>query len=253
MRLAVFSDIHGNCFALDALLADLQTRAIDQLVCLGDAIQGGAQPAETAARLRSLQCPIVMGNADAWLLSGQETGGEATSKQQAAVRSWSLAQLSEEDRTFIQNFRPTVELELSGAKMLFFHGSPSSFDDILLPDTSEEEFQRLLGSQRVALLAGGHTHTQQIRRINDAWFINPGSVGLAYNLMANRLRLEAQFQTDAWAEYAIVTAEEHDLRVEFMRVPYDLEQFLAVLAASGRPFADEFAASYRRKGHVANP
>src|SRR5690349_17179247 len=82
MRIAVISDIHGNCLALDAVLADLQRDGVDWIVCLGDAIQGGAQPAETVARLRDLGCPIVMGNADAWLLTGEETGAEGPPSEQ---------------------------------------------------------------------------------------------------------------------------------------------------------------------------
>ena len=50
MRLAVLSDIHGNVHALDSVLADLEKHPADALVCLGDAIQGGAQPAETFTR-----------------------------------------------------------------------------------------------------------------------------------------------------------------------------------------------------------
>ena len=74
MRIAVFSDIHGNGLALEAVLADIQAKAPDRLVCLGDAIQGGPQPAQVVRRLRELQCPVVMGNADAWLLTGEGTG-----------------------------------------------------------------------------------------------------------------------------------------------------------------------------------
>src|SRR5579864_5478142 len=110
MRLAVISDIHGECYALDQVLQDIKQQGIEQIVCLGDALQGGSQPAETLARLRELNCPVVMGNADAWLITGQETSaGEETSKQQRAVRAWSLAQLSESDITFVQQFRPTIE------------------------------------------------------------------------------------------------------------------------------------------------
>ena len=46
-RIAVISDIHGNAVALDAVLADIERAGVDQIVCLGDAIQGGAQPAQT--------------------------------------------------------------------------------------------------------------------------------------------------------------------------------------------------------------
>lgn len=98
MHLAIISNIHGNCFAFDRVLKDIRQQGIEHMVCLGDTLQGGAQPAETLARLRELHCPVVMGNADAWLMTGQQTSpGEHTSEQQHAVRAWSLAQLSEND------------------------------------------------------------------------------------------------------------------------------------------------------------
>src|SRR5437016_4377885 len=202
MRIAVLSDIHGNCLALDAALEDIRQRGITQLVCLGDAIQGGVQPAETVQRLRALACPIVMGNADAWLLTAEETSPhEQVSERQLAVRAWSLTQLSEEDKAFIAQFQPTIEIPLeAGKKMLCFHGSPTSFDDILLPDTPEEEFQRLLAGFDADLLTGGHTHTQQWRRLGEAsWYFNPGSVGLSYDW--RQIGTET-FYADPWVCYA---------------------------------------------------
>lgn len=38
MQLAVISDIHGNCFALDHVLEDIRQQGIERFVCLGDAI-----------------------------------------------------------------------------------------------------------------------------------------------------------------------------------------------------------------------
>ena len=52
MRILIFSDIHGNAVGLDAMLADIEGETFDQMVCLGDAIQGGPQPAEVVARLQ---------------------------------------------------------------------------------------------------------------------------------------------------------------------------------------------------------
>jgi predicted phosphodiesterase len=60
MRIAVLSDVHANCLALETVLADISTAGVDQIVCNGDMIQGGAQPAETVQRLRALKCPVVM-------------------------------------------------------------------------------------------------------------------------------------------------------------------------------------------------
>jgi predicted phosphodiesterase len=246
MRIAVFSDIHGNDVAFEAMLGDAQRAAIDQYLCLGDAIQGGPQPAEVAGRLRVLGCSVVMGNADAWLLSGQETGNEAMAperlRKMEAIRQWSLAQLSAADRDWIAAFRPTVELHLdAGRSLLGFHGSPASFDDLLFPTTSEAEFRQSLGAYAPRLMAGGHVHLPFVRRLDDTFFFNPGSVGFAYS----HEQTEDSFRADAWAEYAVLTVDAGRLALEFRRVPFYVAALRAVLERSGRPYAAEAAAQYR--------
>src|SRR6266545_7690778 len=138
MRVAVISDMHGNDFACESVEADIQSQRVDQIVCLGDAIQGGPQPAEVVERLRRLNCPVVMGNADAWLISGVETADEGIPperlKKMGEIRNWSLSHLTEDDVDFIASFQPTVTLHLEdGIDLLCFHGSPTSFDDVILP------------------------------------------------------------------------------------------------------------------------
>ena len=244
MHLAVISDIHGNCFALDQVLADMQRLGIEQVVCLGDAIQGGAQPAQTIERLRELSCPIVMGNADAWLLTDQETfSQEQVTEQQLAVKTWSLAQLSEDDRAFILQFQPTIEIRLEAEqKLLCFHGSPHSFDDIILPNTSEEALKGFLGGFDATLLAGGHTHTQQLRRFGDDCYFNPGSVGLAYHWQV----LGEKFQVAPMTEYAIVASEGESMGITFRHIPLDVDELVHILHSSGRPFAEQAIAMYRK-------
>src|SRR5262245_39923488 len=243
MRIVVFSDIHGNCVALDAVLADLRQHPADSMVCLGDAIQGGPQPAEVVARLRELACPVVMGNADAWLLSGQNTSPtEAITERQAAVRAWSLARLTQEDQDFIAGFQPTVVLDLGeGRSLLCFHGSPSSFDDIILPETPHEEATRLLIVPGADILTGGHTHTQQVRRLGAGFFFNPGSVGFAYS----HHQPEGAFRADPWAEYAVLTVEAGNISLEFRRIPFDVEAVIGSYQAGGRPDSAVAVAQYR--------
>jgi predicted phosphodiesterase len=67
MRTALIADIHANLVSFDAVLADIDRARMDQIVCLGDVAATGPQPRETLARLRRLGCPVVLGNADAWL------------------------------------------------------------------------------------------------------------------------------------------------------------------------------------------
>src|SRR5438034_10268202 len=103
MRIAVISDMHGNDLAFEIVGADIQNQNVDQIVCLGDAVQSGQQPAAIVQRLRRLNCPVVMGNADAWLISGVETADEGIPperlKKMEYIRLWSLSQLAEDDRT----------------------------------------------------------------------------------------------------------------------------------------------------------
>lgn len=242
MRVAILSDIHGNCFALDKALTDLRGQGISRIVCLGDAVQGGPQPAQVVARLQELGCPVVMGNADAWLLSGIATSTvEEVTERQVKTREWSLSQLSDGDRGYIQSFQPTVEVPLgSGRSLLCFHGSPYSFDDIILPETPEEEFHRFLDAFRPAIMTGGHTHMQQIRRLDDTFFFNPGSIGLAFN----RHQPGEGFKADAWAEYAILSCEGETLSLEFRRVPFDPNEYIHIILSSDIPYAEDVAARY---------
>jgi predicted phosphodiesterase len=247
MRVAVISDMHGNDLGFEAVEADIQNQRIDQIVCLGDAVQGGPQPAEVVQRLRRLNCPVVMGNADAWLISGEETGDEGIPperlKKMGDVRNWSLTQLTEEDRAFITNFQPTVTLRLENTlDLLGFHGSPTSFDDVILPAAPEEEFQKFLGPYAGRILSGGHTHAQQIRRLGDYFFFNPGSVGFAYS----HHQPDDDFHADPWAEYAILTVENGQASLEFRRVPFDAKEMIRIYRESGRPFAEEAILQYQR-------
>jgi predicted phosphodiesterase len=248
MKIVVISDIHGNAFALDKVLADLQDEAYDYIVCLGDAIQGGPQPAETVALLRQIGCPIVMGNADAWLLTGVETGEPITGERKIkldAIRDWSLSRLSETDRSFIAGFQSTVEIPLDdGRSLLCFHGSPNSFDEIILPTTPELGFHALLSPYLPHLMTGGHTHMQHVRRIgaSDSFFFNPGSVGIAYT----HQQADKDFRADPWAEYAMLSARNGRVTLEFRRVPYDVAALLDIYRASGRPYLEDAVSQYRK-------
>src|SRR5919198_5329996 len=239
MRLALISDIHGNDVAFEAVVADLDRLEPDVVVSLGDVAQGGAEPAQTLERLRALGARTVMGNSDAFLLAVPVDSPEPLTERQLEVREWTLGQLDDGHVSYLRSFEPTVELTLGPHRVLCFHGSPESYDDILLPEWEKAQLTPW-ESRDADLLAGGHTHTQWTRRIGDALFVNPGSVGLAYD----RHVPDADLRLAPAAEYALVFVDELGLSVELRRVPYSLARLREAVSGSGRPYADEFAAEW---------
>src|SRR5712692_6784250 len=195
------------------------------MVCLGDAIQGGAQPAETLSRLRELRVPTVMGNADYWLLTGEITSaGEPVSDVQREVRAWSLSKLKGEDLDFITRFKSIITLPLGDGSLVCFHGSPASFDDKIWPTTSEDEFQKMISGYADSILCGGHTHLQHLRRFKDSFYFNPGSVGLSYD----HSQTGEEIHVDSWAEYAIISSDKRCSGVEFRRVPFNAKEWIRI-------------------------
>jgi predicted phosphodiesterase len=223
------------------VLSDLELNPVDQVVCLGDALQGGCQPAEVVALLQQLACPIVLGNADAFVLDA-DAGAEVPTERQLNVRDWTRERLGPQGLSFIETYQPTITLSLGdGRELLAFHGSPSSYDDIILPPLEEDEFRGLLGPARADVLAGGHVHLQWLRRYGTSTFVNPGSVGLSYD----HVQPDDDLRVDAFAAYARAETGDGRLEIAFRRVPFDSDAVVSAIAASGIPHADSVAAQWK--------
>ena len=235
--LALLSDQHGNDVAFRAALDDVERLGVEEIVCLGDVVQGGTEPAQTLDRLATLGCETVLGNADAFLLEVPVDSPEPVTERQLEVREWTLSQLDPSHLEQIRSFAPVVRRELDGVSLLFFHGSPRSYDDVLLPELGGEVLEPFLGHD-AALVAGGHTHLQWTRRIGDALYANPGSVGISYDRHADPAVLRPL------AEWALVTVADGAVAVEFRQVPYAVEEVAGAAERSGRPYADEWAAQW---------
>ncbi len=178
-RVALIADIHGNAVALEAVLADIERRDVDEIVCLGDVAAGGPQPREALRRLRALGCPVVRGNADDWLLGETPADGDEDGHRLRAIVDWARAQLGDADLAYLESFAPTVALDLDASRrLLCFHGSPRASSDRLLATTPEHELARLFAGIEAEVFAGGHTHLQLARRFGTSLLVNPGSVGL---------------------------------------------------------------------------
>lgn len=241
MKIGLISDIHGNGVALDACLDDLKLHEVDETICLGDALQGGCQPVHVMNRLQELGLRIVQGNADQFLLDANVEKAPASALE---VRDWTREQLADRGSKFIESFQPTIEVELDGGQtLLCYHGSPQSYDDVILPETSQEELAQLLKEHDANAYAGGHTHLQWFRRTPKAIVLNPGSVGVSYSRYLN----PETFYIYPVAEYAILHQAGDDLGVEFCRVPFSVDKLEAAAKTSGRPHSEREGSQYRPK------
>jgi predicted phosphodiesterase len=237
VRTALVSDLHGNAIALETVAADLERTGVDQVVCLGDAIQGGPEPERTLALLRELGWPVVLGNADAFLVDpGTAAGsGEPVTEAQLAVRAWSVERLGLEGLAWLEALPPTLERALGdGRTLLACHGSPGSYDDLIFPYTPEQEFRALLDGVDADVVAGGHTHLQFVRRLGATLFVNPGSAGLSYDHEQDA----DDFRLDPWAAYAVLTTGDGAFSLDFRRVPLTVEAVAQAYAAAGHPDAE---------------
>ena len=246
MRIALISDIHGHATGLDAVLNDIAGQAVDTIVCLGDVATIGPQPREVVSRLRRLGCPVVMGNHDAALLNPAAAEDYHIAPVLWPSLEWCARQLGPEDMAYLKSFRPTIELSLgANTSLLCFHGSPRSPIELVLATTPAAELEIYFAGQPAAVLAGGHSHIQMLRQHLGQLVVNPGSVGHPFLRPASPGITPTLMR---WAEYAIVQCVDECLSVELRRVPFDIDAFFAVVAASSLPIKDMLLQQYAPQG-----
>jgi predicted phosphodiesterase len=216
-KLAVISDIHGNRWALEAVLRDIRERGIMEIANLGDCLYGPLDPAGTADILMSLDIPTVRGNEDRIIVEGSEESPTLSFVRQA---------LRQEQLDWLGALPLTMELD---DDILMFHGTPVDDAAYLLWRVEEsgallregaEVSVDLEGTERRLVLCG-HDHLQRTMRLeDDTLVVNPGSVGLpAYH--DDRPHPHAMESGSPHARYAIIERVEGDWDVERMTIPYD--------------------------------
>ena len=242
MRLGLIADIHGNVFALDAVLQELRREELDEILCLGD-VAVGPRPAETLARVRDLGCPVALGNWDSYFLNGFPEQPNDVGRRLVEMGEWWAKQLSDSDREYIGTFVDSIERPLgNGTRLLAFHGSPRSFEDFIFATTSDEELEEMLDGEHAPLMTGGHTHFAMVRRYQGTLLVNPGSVGLPFVDMAPVMRI------NPWAEYGILEVEDGRMSVDLRRTQFDVEALLDSIRRSGMPHAEWWASLWMTDG-----
>lgn len=238
MRIAVFSDVHGNLPALEAVLEEIERLAPDRILCLGDLVGYGAEPAACIRTVRAAADVVILGNHDRDTLSAQAAPG--THSLARLTQAWTREQLTPEDLFYLESL-PHRVLEPCG--LVAVHGCylndvhvTGYVTSTMLPDNLEAVAARE-GWPRVALC--GHTHTPLCGWLLGSDCLEPKIRGRltwparARAVLVNPGAVGQPRDGDPRAAFALLDLARRS--VEIHRVPYDVDRAVAALRHAGLP------------------
>jgi len=222
MRLAVLADIHGNLPALEAVLADLQQFPVHGILVAGDMV-AGPNPVEVMQRLQQLNCWMVRGNNENYLLrfdSGDAPECWYTSRQWAFIR-WNYEQTDKDTLETIRALPEQRVISLPGKDPIrVVHGSPRDSNEHLYPAYDDSLLKIALEDTSEPVLVCGHTHIPWQERRDGCLIFNPGAVSFPLN-------------GEKGAQYVILDWQDGKWEVEFRSVDYELDLVQKAFAKSG--------------------
>lgn len=257
MRIALFSDIHANLPALEAVLADMDNQNLDAVYCLGDLVGYATWPNEVVAEIRKRKIPAIAGNYDegVGLASpncgcAYKTDTEKDLGQQSIDYTNSI--VTEQTRQYLRmlprHYRLTFmddSREENKIELLMVHGSPRKINEYLFEDRPEKSFLRLFEEANADIMFFGHTHKPYHRAMPYAQngqsryrhAINIGSVGKPKDGDPRSCYVIVELTPDS------KLTDADSIKVDFIRVAYDVEK--AAQAVEASPLPSEFAQMLR--------
>jgi putative phosphoesterase len=254
MKLALISDIHANLPALEAVLEDLSRRAPDQVYCLGDLVGYAPWPNEVVRMIRARRIPTIAGNYDEGVgLNSDDCGcaykTDADRDRGVESISFTNSVIDDDNRAYLRSLPRHLRLSFRAGRqenartfeVLLVHGSPRKINEYLFDDRPDASFLRMMAAEDCDVMCFGHTHKPFHRAIDDAesrrikrHVVNTGSVGKPKD-------------GDPRTGYVLLDIEpdrDEPLKVEFVRVDYDVER--AAKAVEESPLPDAFAEALRK-------
>ena len=256
MRLAVFSDVHGNYLALDAVLDQIDRMGpFDRIIAAGDLCMGGSDPLGCLKLLQIRQIECVYGNTDRYLSHPKIVPPDALHKNRwpeiKADVGWVNARLSRVQVEWLGQLpfkiriRPT---QRDRDEILIVHANPINLKTMIYPDPATQkaiwgsvvqpdddpELLAGLAQTRAGALAFGHLHYGSTRRLNGTTLLNVGSVSLPV------------YGPDLAVRFSIVEWTGSAWTRRIQTVSYDTAAEMTALKHSGMPGSAYYLSAYRR-------
>ena len=228
MRYAFVSDIHGNLTAWNTVLQDMAVHRIDRIVCLGDVVGYGPQPAECLRSVYSRVHAMVLGNHDA-VVGGRMSASHFNDRARRAIE-WTQVRLGDRARALFGD----LPMVLKGHGFRCSHGDftdPAQFRYVFTPEEAAANFAAVPEQ----LLFIGHSH--------EACFFVTGESGAVYKIAPQDFALEEGKRylvnvgsvgspRDGDLRACYVIYDEEKKSVWFHRVAFDMEAVRAAVRAA---------------------
>lgn len=232
MKFAAIADVHGNCVALEAVLADIAAVGITEIVNLGDHVSGPLEARRTADLLIERGFPSIRGDQDRRLV---ELGVAGTSDRV------DYRQLDRKHLDWLANLQPTMVYR---DDVFLCHGTPRCdttywlervTKDAIIQASPIEDVEAEASGLAVSLILCGHTHIPRIVRLRDGRLVvNPGSVGCPGYVSDKPVTHKVQAGTPD-ACYAILERRPPGWSITFRYVPYDNMAMAEMARRNGLP------------------
>lgn len=227
MKFAVFGDIHGNIEALRVAYAAAQAAGSEKIYHLGDL--GGYSPFvnEVVEFIIEYRIEGVQGNYGETVAHDREHCGckaEDPVQEEMANRSfaWTKEHTSRKTKEFLGNLLPEITFTDHGRKVALFHATPRKNNLYWYEDRPEKFFSEMAGKVNADILVYGHTHKPYWKEFGNKIFINAGSVGKPKD-------------GDPRACVTLIDITAETVKIEFLRVPYDVDKAAHAIVMSGLP------------------
>jgi predicted phosphodiesterase len=250
MRYCLFSDVHGNVPAMEAVLRDARANGDPAgMFHLGDLVGYGPWPNEVVAMIRKAGIPGVAGNYDSTVATDYKHCGcrYEDPRQEALAHdsfAWTLAHTSADSKRFLGSLPFRIDVRplgghLAGPTLRLVHGNHILNTVYVTEDRSDEFLRKMaegMGARSGDAICFGHTHKPWHRVVDGVHFVNTGSVGRPKD-------------DDPRAGYVRLEISASEVSVEIVRVSYDVETVARAIIDSALP--DDFADYLRTGGKLS--